>query len=800
MRVATSDDILLVEPGSVATVVLDVRNTGDVIDGVSARVIGLAEEFVRTEPSLLPLFPEAEGQIQVSLAVPATLLAGKHPLTVEIVSHGAKLPSEFVDVDVDVASRPGFSLTTQPRAIRARRGARFVLIAANEGNVPLDVQLTAMDVERAVAVELSPPSLRLEPGITAPVLVTVRGPRMITGGEHDRPVTIQARAVTVPVDPQATDLIPQVEERVCTIRLLQKPLISRGLMTVLILACIVGLWAAVFLLGLTKVFSGDPMTKQAPASFFLPQGSGASAAPSASGGAASSGGGAGASPVAAIAAVAPAGSLPKTGQMPAGTGGAISGTVTASTDNSPVGSILVQALRQTRTGLQLVSSAATQSDGTYTLGGLFPTSYYIEFSAPGYTTVWYPSAPSQAGAAQVTAKASGTNAGINAEITGLPASINGTINPGDTTQKVITTVTARGLLSGEASGKTYTATSTPDGNYTLVNLPAPGTYQLTFTTPGYQASTLVDSVGGGDKRLEPQVTLGAAVGQIAGEVTDGTNPLGGVDVTTTVGGQPVNVTTPTTGQVGAYVLTNLPTPGTYVVTYSLAGHGSTTKIIDLSAGQSVSGENVPLASGSGSINGVLVDSSGKGLGGATVTVGGATTSGTSATSPSSSASPSSAPATSSGAPSTTTLTAGSVGSFSIGGLTVPGSYTLTFTLAGYSPATVPITLSANGAPPTVKVTLSQSAGAITGTITDASSSAAPTGATVTATNGLQNWTVNYSGKTADLPNGGYLISGLQPGTYSVTVTDEGMKQQTGMVTVTAGKTSTLDLVLNAGGS
>src|SRR5206468_335101 len=139
---------------------------------------------------------------------------------------------------------------------------------------------------------------------------------------------------------------------------------SRGLLTALILASVVALWAAVFLLGLTKVFSGDPMTKAVPASFFA-AGSGDAAA-------GSSGGGGGGSK-------APAGALPKSGQLPPGVGGEITGTVTAASDRQPVGRILVQAWRQGRNGLQLASSAATQADGTYTVAGLFPTSYYLKF-------------------------------------------------------------------------------------------------------------------------------------------------------------------------------------------------------------------------------------------------------------------------------------------------------------------------------------------------------------------------------------------------------------------------------------
>ncbi|MCL2781562.1 MAG: carboxypeptidase-like regulatory domain-containing protein [Actinomycetia bacterium] len=851
MRVEASLRALNVEPGTTTTIQVRVRNTAQVIDGVSARVIGLPDECVRAEPSLLPLFPDASGQIALALTIPPTLPAGRHALMIEVLSHAARAQPQHVDLEVNVAAHPGLDLTSQPRSIRARRQARFALTATNAGNTPLLVELSAVDADRAVRVNLAPPSVRLDPGASAAVVMTVTGPRLFTGGEHERSVTAKARAVppppeaapapmgaamapadapTVPMAPADAPTVSMAPvaaiERIAAIRFKQRPLIGRGLMTALTLAAIIALWAGAFLLGMTKVFSADPMTKQAPASFFLPDGAGVDAngnpvaQPTGANGSATSPGSSG-SP-ASPAVVAPAGVLPKSGQMPAGSGGQIAGTVTAATDGRPIGGILVQAKRMTLTGLVTVSSAATQADGTYTLAGLFPTAYFIEFSASGYTTVWFPAAPSQAAATAVTARADGTVPNTNAVLTGRPASISGNVNPGDTTKKVITTVTARALAyngatssatgggAGGSSGgagpspasvqtttpsgpsqstKTYQTKTNGAGAYKLSNLPAPASYQLTFTAAGYQASTVVDTVAGGDNRLEPTVILGAALGSISGTVTDGANPIGGATVTTTVNGSTLSVTTPTSGQVGTFTLGNLVTPGTYVVTFEAAGYGSLSKVIDLDAGQSLSGQRVSLVNGTGSVTGRVLDPAGNGLGGVTVTVGGA-----------SNGTASSGAGQPTGSLTTTTVSTGGsaqVGGFEIFGLAVPGSYTLTFTIAGYAPQTIPIILNANAAPTPVLVTLAAQNGSITGTVTIAGSSSQPAGATITATDGLRAWTVTYSGKSADLPKGGYLITGLAPGTYSVTVTYPGMYQQTGMVTVTAGKTSTLNLVLNA---
>jgi hypothetical protein len=765
MRVVAEPRRLDVEPGDKTALRVDVVNTDDVIDGVSAHIIGFPVHCVSANPVMLPLFPDAGGTVNLDLAVPRTHPAGRHALTVEVVSHGTRNAPGYIDVDLDVAARPSMRLESRPRLIRSRRSARYVLELTNTGNVPLDVAFEARDPDRRVQTTFTPSRRRVEPGAVAPVMLGVRGPRMFTGAEIDRTVVVAASGEPVGVRPDDVD-DPSASPtlvRETSVQLRQRPLIGRGLLTVLILLSIVGGWAAIFLFGLAKVFANDPMTKEAPASFFASLDTNG-ATPSSGAHNFAPGSGAGGDP-------APAGALSKNGQLPAGMGGVINGVVISTNDKQPVGRILVQAYRRSDTGLRLMSSGASQSDGTYSLAGLFPTAYYIKFSAAGYKTQWYPNRPSTSGAQPVTAVAQGSTSNINAPIVGLPASISGIIDPGDTLKRVRTKVTARPLLGAQTGRAIATTTTNGKGAYTLKRLPAPGSYELTFTTTGYQSSTLVDSVGGGDKRLEPTVTIAASSGQITGIVTDGGTPLGGATVTTTVAGRAVRFTTPTTGQVGLYVLGNLPTPGTYVVTVAKPGHGSTTTIVDLAAGQSRSGLNMSLASGTGSITGRVVGASGRGLGGATVTVGGATTS--------------------THLPSATTLTAGSPGSFSIDGLRAPGSYTLTATLDGYGSASVPIQLSSTSPATFVTIRLQTSLGRISGLVVG-SNGRGFAGATVTASDGRESriTTSNSSG-------GGYLFSGLDPGSYSVTVTSPGLRQETALVTVTAGHTTRQNLRLGA---
>jgi len=580
--------------------------------------------------------------------------------------------------------------------VRAHRTGRFVLTVANSGNVPLTVSLAAADPERAVTPRVMPERLLLDAGRSGEVLVEARGPRMIFGSEVDRPITVTATAVpadaaaaqtddelrhvdeggAIPSDPAAL-LAPQVAEselpeQTQPLILRQRPWITRGMLTAFILLAIIAVWAAIFLFGLRQVFATDPVTKAAPASFF-PTDIALQAASDQQ-----------------ADANAPAGALAKDGSLLSGLGGTIAGTVVAASDGGPVGRILVEALRVRADGsVETASSAATQTDGSYQVAGLFPGGYLLRFSADGFDPVFYPGTADQAAATPVAAASAEVTAGMNVVITGLPATITGTVDPGEILQPVTTTITAR-AVAGPRAGQDIASTTT-DGNngYTLADLPAPAEYQLSFAAEGYQPTVISSRVNGGAQRLQPAVLLTAGPGVISGVVSAGGAPLGGITVSTTVGGTTITSGTPTTGDVGRFVLGNLPTPATYVLTIGGPGFGSTTEVIDLGPGQQRTDLAVTLASGTGQLTGRLIDVAGNGVGGATITVGGMAN-----------------PATSN------TLTAGTVGAFTIGGLPAGGTLTLTFTKPGFADTTVPV--QPGGAPLTV--TMSDSLGRISGTV------------------------------------------------------------------------------------
>lgn len=781
MQVATAQPLMAAEPGTTVDVVVDVVNTSELIDGVTARVIGLPEAVITCDPQLLPLFPEASGQLRVSIQVPSTTPAGVHPLSVEVHSH-AGTGTRHLDLDLSVAAHPALELRVDPPRVRARRSGQFLLHVQNSGNTTLAMSLGAQREDRRAQVSFTPDEFTAEPGTSVPVIMRVKGPRMITGAEVERRVTVEVTARRVHVIAAMLDTEPEPELlRSSVVTLRQRPLIGRGVLTALILISIITLWALAFLLGLTQVFSSDALTKTAPTTFPTT----VVGAESPSGDPGSQGGQGAGEDGQTVPGAAPPGALPKTGIVTAKVGGSISGLVSATTDGTPVGRIMVRAYRQGRNGPVLVSSAATQTDGTYVLAGLFPTDYRLKFSAAGFTTVWYPAASARGGSTPVTVDVQTPTTGVNATVTGLPATISGTIEASGAVDPPITTVTAR-LLGGNVTDTTATtsadatvaarATSDASGAWKLDDLASPATYELSFQAPGYQVTKVLTKVNGGEQRIQAAVVPGAVSGSIQGTVVSQNAGVGNVIVSTQVNGETVAVTTPTVGAVGAFRLDNLPTPGTYVLTFSAEDHGSTTTIVDLAAGDSRSGLRVDLAAGSGTVTGRVTAADATGLGGVKVTLGGA----------SSQDGP---------APTTVTLTSGDVGTYTLNGLTA-GDYTLTFEREGYAPETVPVSLSRGGAATGVDVVLGNEMGRITGEVRGPNG-AAYVGATITVTDGQRIVTTTSTGTGGALPRGGFVVSGLAPGTYSVTATANGMRQQTAMVTVYAGINSIQKLHLRS---
>lgn len=711
MRVELLTPRLETSPGASCEVELEVFNTGEVIDSVTSRVVGHPFDATQSPPQL-SLFPDSGDRLSVRFVVPDEFPAGSHTVPIEIASTFQQ-DVALAELELEVEPRIAAEMRLTPSDVTSGRKAKLAVDIENTGNTPLDLTLTGNDLERVLRFRFEPLFVHVEPGERVTASAVAVGKRPFFGS----PVT---RAITILAWGKGIDLAAPG-------RFNQKPRIPRGVLTILALTAVIAIWAAVFVAGANLVLAGDALTKTVPETFLVGD-----------------------------------------TEFEASTvAGALTGIVTAESNGSPVERITVEAYRIGKDGPVLVGSAASADDGAWELASVVPGAYHLRFTAPGFEEVWYPGAPSEAGAQDVRVRPVATTDALNVSIAGSPGSVTGAILAGEQAE-IIASILVRPVVEDAVGEVVAMVETSPDGTFTVPGLPTPATYELGIILAGFDQQSVRVELSGGEAQVINSVNMAAAPGTLGGTVVGPDGALGGVEVTLSGSGQDLSVATPTDGEVGSWVFTDLPTPGTYLLTFTLDGYGTQTVAVDLRAGQARDGVIIEMLEGTGRVSGLVTDASGNPLGGVTVTVTGG-------------AEPLE----------TLTLTTGDVGAYVLTGLETPGRYTITFSLDGYASQTIGVDLSSGGSADDMDAELTRSTSSIIGTVSAGGRNLA--GAAITVTDGL---TVR-STTSADDPAGGYRFDALPAGRYTVTISLDGYESRTILVALDRGETETVDAVLGA---
>jgi hypothetical protein len=161
-------------------------------------------------------------------------------------------------------------------------------------------------------------------------------------------------------------------------------------------------------------------------------------------------------------------------------GGTITGTILDGTaGNTPLSNVSVFVYQN---GVDAPGFAFTDNDGNYTMSGLAPGTYDVQFQASypsNDATQWYQDAPAESTSTPVTVTDGSTAAGINATLhagatisgTVSGKASNGTLFPAGNSQLAV--------YSSDGSLVTDSVYAGDDGSYSITNLPA-GSYKIHF--------------------------------------------------------------------------------------------------------------------------------------------------------------------------------------------------------------------------------------------------------------------------------------------------------------------------------
>lgn len=722
MRAALVTDSIRLTPGVPATLDVEVTNTADIIDGLTAVVIGLDPAWVQLVQPVVTLFPESTGTLTLRFDVPPSCPAGESAITVRVIS--TVDPERTTDqvAWLVVESIEAAEMEMRPSLVEGGTHAGMQAMLHNLGNTVSEFSVTALEPTRAVECRVTPATVIVAPGETGQVTVVAHGKRPWFGQSAERQIQVVATSSTLELD--------------TTARFVQKPRIARGVITVLILAAIVALWALIFLLAVKYLRTGADPAKAVPATW-------------------------------------------ATGAREVGladVAATMTGSVTAASTGEPLARITVEAFRSAPDDMPvLVGSAATGDDGSYNLAALLPGTYRLRFSAAGFDPIWYPAAADEATAELLPVAPVEVIPDLDVTIAGKPGALLGQVAaPQGAGGGAPATVTVTLLPASPDQAVPPPQTVTTSGEFAVEGMVTPARYQVSIERPGFDRQVVEVELGGGQATVLDTSNLLAANGSISGRVVDGAgSALGGVVVTLRSGSIERTITTPTVGTVGSFTFQSLEAPRTYVLTFSLAGYTSATVALELAGGESRSGVSAILIGGAGSVQGRVTNAGGQPLGGVTVLVQGRGLQ-----------------------LQTATLTSGvgvnGIGTYSLSGLVVPGTYTITFSKSGFVTTTAGVTFTAAGLQSALDASLAPASSTVAGAV---SIGAVPTsGLLVVLHDGITSRQV----VTTATPAGAYSFSNVGAGSYTLTVTGSGVQQRIVLVVVVKGTDLTRNISMLAG--
>jgi hypothetical protein len=196
-----------VEPGSTASLAAFVRNRSGIVDHFDLEVRGLPPGWWTITPPTVHLVPfgaeggSPEAEAALSLQPPRTSEAVAGPRTIRVIARSRSNGVEWESNDALVRIAPFelFEGRLRPARVRATRTARYVLPVRNRGNAPLVLTPRGEDDDGEVRFAFEPPRLEIPPGAEARSDVRATAPRLRSGPERTRNLTVHLEGAQQPL-------------------------------------------------------------------------------------------------------------------------------------------------------------------------------------------------------------------------------------------------------------------------------------------------------------------------------------------------------------------------------------------------------------------------------------------------------------------------------------------------------------------------------------------------------------------------------------------------------------------------
>ena len=713
--------------GQTTLVDVEVTNVDEVIRAYHVDVLGLDADWVTT-PDDLDLFPGERRRVQVGITLPEAFPSGRRRIAIEVTEPGSP-DASAITIELDLVLDPvdALSLSVEPATLETGKTGNFVLTPVNTGNTTLDLAILGQDPERIVEVSFDPPSVHLVPGERGVVRATAVGKRPWFGMPLVRMLdfTVSAGEATATT----------------TVALLQRPRISRRVMTIAGLVIAVTVFAFVIMAAFGNVAELNEANQK-----LLASGLGED------------------QPV--------GGRVDPT---------LISGRVTATTGGG-IDGVAVELYSQANPIVPAVTTV-TDTAGNYRFNAVPEDTYLLRFAVAGFGQVWYPNGQDVSDADPLEIELGTQLTDLDVELAGQPGLISGFVVGEEPDGALVTVQLPIEAIEGSDVEPVPPVVAAAEvdatGEFIIPDLPTPGSYELVVTKPGFAQQVSSISLGPGEQREGLNILLRRGDGLISGTVVDTAgSPIPGATIAATDGVSDLVTRTLSGEQAGFFELRDLPTPGIYTITASVEGFFAGTRTVALEAEQQIDDLELILTASEGRLSGQVRRTDGTPVGAVEVTVFGADVE-----------------------RETLSLSTGEVGTWQMTNLPVPGTYTVTFRAEGFVTQAVSVELGTG--PESVRTgvdaLLTPANAEIQGIVLEELSEVTEDGRNARPLGGVQivlaSTDLTRQTISAQQPEGRFGFENVPPGAYTLTFSRVGSAPQTLAVDLQPGEQLVLPPVI-----